>query len=516
MNLATDPWIPVVRIDGQIDTVSLEEAFDQGLTIRDLEVRPHERIALMRLLLAIAHAGLDGPSDESDWRRCREGLAYAALGHLGKHRASFELLGKGARFGQLYSGTNHAPKPHPTQPMWASKLDLLLATGHKSTLIDNAASTLRAFTPPALARMLLAYQACSPLVGGHRKGRSPCIEDNMLHTFLSGENLLETLWLNLLDRALVERHYGAHNWEIPVWLAMPESPTDEPAIRNATQTFLGRLVPLPRAIWLAEDGRTIALEAGLKYPAWVGEPAEPSATLMAGKSNKERRVFGIQLSRALWRDWPALAIKRRSNGARGALAWQRFSDNQLCDFRVVGVVTDRMAKVVDMVDSLFVPPANAGGDRFLKLYEGGVRYAEDWAFAVKKGLALYREALGDKPGHRSRKRMDLIYQNATAYFWTAIEAAVPGVLIPLSAEPPEALRCEAPYFLDYDRQEEGWGPIVRQAADEAFALACPLESARQAIAFGAGRIYMLKRRPRTRGRVISTTPVASSGRGEQS
>jgi CRISPR system Cascade subunit CasA len=516
MNLATDPWIPVVRTDGRIGTFSLEQAFDQGQSVRDLDVRPHERIALMRLLLAIAHAGLDGPSDDNDWRRCREGLAGAALGHLGKHRASFQLLGEGARFGQLYSGTNHSPKPDATHPMWASKLDLLLSTGQKSTVFDNAASSLRAFKPSALARMLLAYQACSPLVGGTYKGRSPCIERNMLHTFLCGENLLETIWLNLLDRALVERHYGAHHWGIPVWLAMPKSPTDELAIRNATKTYLGRLIPLPRAIWLVEDGRTIGLKNGLKYPAWVGEPPEPSATLMAGESKGERRVFGIRLNRALWRDLPALAVKRRSQGARGALAWQRLPDNQLCEFRVIGVVTDGMAKVLDMVESVFALPANAGGDRFLRVYQGGVRYAEDWAFAVTKGFAVYRNALDGRAGHRARKRMALMNQSATAHFWTAIEAAVPGVLIPLSAEAPEALVCGAPYFLDYDRQEEGWGPIVRRAAEDAFALACPLESARQVVAFGAGRQYMLKRRPRTKGRVISAAPTASPSRDEKS
>ncbi|MCX6924944.1 MAG: type I-E CRISPR-associated protein Cse1/CasA [Verrucomicrobia bacterium] len=516
MNLATDPWIPVVRTDGQIGNMSLEQAFDQGQSVRDLDVRPHERIALMRLLLAIAHAGLDGPDDDNGWRRCREELRGAALAHLSKHRVAFQLLGEGARFGQLFSGTNHSPKPNATHPMWASKLDLLLSTGQKATAFDNAAGSLRAFTPPALARMLLAYQACSPLVGGAYKGRSPCVERNMLHTFLCGENLLETIWLNLLDGALVERQFGAQHWGTPVWLAMPQSPADELAIQNATTTYLGRLVPLPRAIWLGEDGRTIGLKNGLKYPAWVGEPPEPSATLLAGKSKRERRVFGIRLDRALWRDLPALAVKRRSDGPGGALAWQRLRDYRPCEFRVVGVVTDGMTKVLDMVESSFALPASAGGDGFLRVYQGGVRYAEDWAFAVTKGFAAYRRVLDGRVGHRARQRMALMNQSATAHFWTAIEAAVPGVLIPLSAETPEALEGRAPYFLDYDRQEEGWGPLVRRAADDAFALACPLESARQALAFGAGRQYMLKRRPRTKGKVISAPPASSPGREEKS
>jgi len=51
MNLAIEPWIPVVQVDGRSGTVSLREMFETGHQIQDLAVRPHERIALMRLLI---------------------------------------------------------------------------------------------------------------------------------------------------------------------------------------------------------------------------------------------------------------------------------------------------------------------------------------------------------------------------------------------------------------------------------------------------------------------------------
>lgn len=56
MNGVSDPWIPVVGNDGAACTVSLLGAFEHGHEIRDLAVRPHERVALMRLLLAVAQA----------------------------------------------------------------------------------------------------------------------------------------------------------------------------------------------------------------------------------------------------------------------------------------------------------------------------------------------------------------------------------------------------------------------------------------------------------------------------
>lgn len=60
MNLTTDAWIPTAWGDGSPKAVSLREAFEHGHEIQDLSVRPHERIALMRLLVCIAQAAFDG------------------------------------------------------------------------------------------------------------------------------------------------------------------------------------------------------------------------------------------------------------------------------------------------------------------------------------------------------------------------------------------------------------------------------------------------------------------------
>ena len=58
MNLTTDPWIPVSWLDGSHGLASLREAFERGHEIRDLNVRPHERISLIRLLICVAQAAL--------------------------------------------------------------------------------------------------------------------------------------------------------------------------------------------------------------------------------------------------------------------------------------------------------------------------------------------------------------------------------------------------------------------------------------------------------------------------
>ena len=90
------------------------------------------------------------------------------------------------------------------------------------------------------------------------------------------------------------------------------------------------------------------------------------------------------------------------------------------------------------------------------------------------------------------------------------ETAVREVLFPLAADPPDNLKCDPPYYLDYSRSESGWGPLVRRAAEDAFALACPQASARQASAYGAGRQTMLAKQPRPNLKAGAAIPEPSS------
>ena len=62
MNLIIDPWIPAVRANGRRELFSLQDLFAQAQELHDLAVKPHERVALMRLLLCITQAALDGPA----------------------------------------------------------------------------------------------------------------------------------------------------------------------------------------------------------------------------------------------------------------------------------------------------------------------------------------------------------------------------------------------------------------------------------------------------------------------
>ena len=82
MNLVDDSWIPVIFQNGDTKKVSLTDVFKQGKNIRDLAVNPVQRISLMRLLICITQAALDGPEDEKGWVGCKDRMAEASLRYL--------------------------------------------------------------------------------------------------------------------------------------------------------------------------------------------------------------------------------------------------------------------------------------------------------------------------------------------------------------------------------------------------------------------------------------------------
>lgn len=70
-DLTTEPWIPVLRLNGEHAELSLRQVFEEARKLRrivgDL---PTQEFALLRLLLAVAHDALDGPRDTAHWGSC--------------------------------------------------------------------------------------------------------------------------------------------------------------------------------------------------------------------------------------------------------------------------------------------------------------------------------------------------------------------------------------------------------------------------------------------------------------
>lgn len=490
MNLTTDPWIPVVWEGGRPGKVSLLDAFGHGHEIRDLAARPHERIALMRLLICVAQAALDGPRDRAEWRTCAERLPAAAAAYLGRWHHAFELFGDGQRFLQV---ADLVPMQAKTEegPGRASKLDLGLATGNASTLFDNAGGSVRAFAPEHLAVMLLTFQNFSPCgrigvalwagrqtSGAGSSPHAPCAVRNAAHSLIKAASLADSLHLNLVTRDTVE-HLG-QQWGRPVWECMPAVGTDTDAVRNATETVLGRMVPLSRAIRLADDGTDLLLANGLAYP----EMRDQMATIMIrNRGGKEERLpLGVSTARSVWRELHALTVVAK-DGIGGPLCLANLHEPIDCTVWVGGMVAEGNAKVGDIIESAFHLPAEMFTATGRAIYEEGVKSAEAWSRRVYAAIAAYRQDLSDDLGRReNRDRGTVLKHKAGMHFWTAVEQRLsellavveePGLLHPGGAAEPTW-------------SQTAWGKAVSAAARAAYELACPHQTPRQMKAYTVG------------------------------
>lgn len=490
MNLTTDPWIPVVWQNGQPGMVSLTEAFQRGANIQDLAVHPHERIALMRLLICVAQAALDGPTDHQDWHTCRSRIAPDSADYLKRWHDVFELFGDKQRFLQVQN-LKPAGKADEDED-WGnsvSKLDLVLATGNNSTLFDNAGGSARDFTPAQLALMLLTFQCFSPCgrIGvaewegkptpGKGSGdHAPCLAGSMLHALLRGATLLETIHRNVLDKETVAMLADRDSWGHPSWEQIPVSADDLAAVHNTTGTYLGRLVPFTRAIRFQDDGASVLLANGLKYPPY-DQWREPTCTIVVRqrKNLPKRAVLGSSLDRAPWRELHALAVRRVSRDTIGGpIALQNVSTIEPFDLWVGGLVADK-AKLLDTIEAVFHVPANMLTDTGQRLYEDGVGHAKELANRLGDAVVAYRKELGDLTRREARDQANKIKTKAAAQYWTDIEREVQR-LLEVVADSPSLTGSNG-------WSQTVWGKSVWRAVLRAFDAACPHATPRQMRAF---------------------------------
>ena len=516
MNLTTDPWIPVVWNDGRPGMVSLREAFERGADIQDLAVRPHERIALMRLLICVAQAALDGPKDRADWQACRPRIAPAATAYLQKWHHAFELFGDGQRFLQV---NNLAWLPGRKEDVPLSKLDLALATGNAPTLFDNGGSPDRRIASPMLALSLLSYQCFSPCgrigeakwggtltPGGGSSAHSPCIASNALHALLKTGNILDTIHLNLLTKETVEMLYGSAGWGQPVWEAIPQSPADAARVANVTQSYLGRLLPLSRAVLINDSAASVILANGLSYPAL----REPTTTVVASKKGDKRIVLSGRVERETWRELHSLLVRRlqaKPDVARGPIALDNPSPDQAFDLWTGAVIASGDASIIDCIESLFsFPDGLPSDDRLaigLALYQQGVEFAESTERRLRSAITMYYVALQKgkqraeeiraafrslKP--KERQSLGELTAKAQTDFWSLVEVGQRHLQqfaisdVPMNGN-------------QVNYSETVWGKRVLRAASEAYSAACSQETARQLQAFVLGKEELFRSRPNT-------------------
>lgn len=503
MNVAFDRWIPVVTLEGHPRQVSLCEIFTEGHQWADLAVRPHERVALMRLFMCVAHAALDGPKDEKEWYEVPNRLPKAAEAYLEKWRDTFEVFHPTKPWLQIADLQSGKGEDEGWGPV--SKLSFFFASGNNTTLFDHdgmgndarslkLASTLLSLLSfqcfslgGTLGRVYWAGSLCGTPAdpkkanGPVKSNDGPCSPASMVHASLRGNSILATLHANLPTQEDIRFSYGDFQMGRPVWEHMPKSLADMPSKQNATQTYLGRLAPLTRFIRLNPNGSRMLLGDGLGYPNFAsGFPPEPTAVVLNNKN--ERFLLSYRPGHALWRELAAICVNRNADGVGGPLSLQSLPEGLPCDL-VVSALARGQGTIDDTTESVYHIPGRLRSPEGASVYQAGVQEAENLAWKLGRAIADYRSAMDGgwegrlkSAGPKKNDLLEKLHGQGLTHFWTAVEKNL-GLLM---------AHIEALGTPETEPTLKAWRAMLFCTAIDAYESVCSQETPRQMKAFMEG------------------------------
>ncbi len=521
MNVAFDKWIPVVTAAGERQLATLEQVLSNGERFADLAVRPHERVALMRLFLCVSHAALDGPKDYDEWCEVPSRLPEAARRYLETWKDSFELFHPDRPWLQV-AGLDLMPCDKKTgtsadEKGWTSvnRLCLSRASGNNTTLFDHAAASPEMqCTPHQLTLDLLVFQnyfvaggkASSRMWGQHEMKNprnptgGPCSGKSVIYGFLRGRCMAESLHLNLNSYESLDLFHGSSpDWlGQPIWELPIDTPNAEAAILNATNTYLGRLVPQTRILRLNEDCRKVLLGAGFSFPKFQDQKnafhPDAYATIVLAK-NGDRELLCARPNKSIWRELPSLIVRSRasSRANRGPVCLEHIPDRAPFDIVVCAMITNprQAAEIVDLVDSVYHVPAPLATPEGVVAYESEVKTAEHVASRLNWAVDGYRAAAdggweGRLKGAGAKKGdlMAKLHGIAATHYWTAVEKRLPLLMAHI-----EALGTD-----NVAPTREAWRKMLFASACDAYRTACGQETPRQLRAFAEGWKRLMNRK----------------------
>jgi len=511
-NLVSENWIPVITLDGESRLISLTEIFERGNNYSDLAVRPHERVSLMRLLLCIAHASLDGPEDIEAWEKVPQRLHKAAKIYLDKWKDSFDLFHPKIPFLQipdLQKVCKNETEDESDTKQSVSKLDFTLASGNNSTLYDHESNSdlIRIFPPEWIALNLITFQnyflaggkttsmVWGGIEGGNKPpnpGDGPCSPSSMYHCFARGLNIVDTLHLNLVTKNSLELHYSAVSdnwWGCPVWETFPLKRTDKKAILNATETYLGRLVPVSRLIRLFETCDFMIMGEGLSYRSFNSEnqfPPETTATIVLHKKDKKQEysLLAYRPNKSPWREIAAILVKRTAGSAGGPLFLSNVIAEKSIDIHTVAMAREQ-ASAVDFIESVYHLPSQLFEDDGRNSYENETKSAEYIARRLGFSIENYRKSYDGgwdgrvkSSGASKGDLLSKLHSIATTHYWTTVEKS-----LHLLFKHVESIGTTSDQ-VESTRKE--WHKLLWFAARESYTLVCGQDTPRKMRAFAIG------------------------------
>ena len=383
-NLIDEPWIPVA----DHGRVSIKQIFSNS-EYRSLGGNPVQKIALLKLLLAIAQAAAT-PRDDVEWQALgAQGLADRCLAYLEKWHDRFYLYGD-KPFLQM-----PAIRAARVQPYGAVLPEV--STGNTTVLsqvqvqreLDDGSKALLLLTQMGFALSGKKTDNSVVLTSGYagksksaKTGASVAHVWGAIHNFLYGKNILKTVWMNLLTQRQVEQInlYPKGIGQAP-WEMMPEG-EDCGRARELKGSLMGRLVPVCRFCLLADDG--LHYSEGVTHPDYKAGGIDPS--MAVNHSGKEPKVMFVDPEKRPWRELTALLGFFSQSDAQGFQSWQlRCGLDRACDAEDIFAIWSGGLRV-----------SNNAGEQ----YPAG---ADDF---VESQVWLHSEILGDTWFSQLKHEMD--------------------------------------------------------------------------------------------------------------
>lgn len=308
-NLIDEPWIPIA----DVGRVSLAQLFGNP-QYRALGGNPVQKIALMKLLLAIAQAAAT-PDDEASWQALSESdLAGSCRAYLEQWHHRFYLYGE-EPFLQMPAIARAEIKSYGTVlAEIATGNTTVLSQGQQERTLDDADKALLLLVQMGFALSGKKTDNSVVLSPGYRgkqndKGKPASGKTGpsmgfmgLLHNFVLGETLWQTLTLNLLTKDDIDQSalYPAGLGDAP-WQAMPQGEYCDTARRHQ-QSLMGRLLPLSRFCLLAENG--LHYSEGIAHPDYKAGGIDPSIAI--NRKGKDPKVLWVNPGKRPWRELTSL------------------------------------------------------------------------------------------------------------------------------------------------------------------------------------------------------------------
>ena len=498
-NLLDEPWIRVIRLNGEANEVSLLTLFQDATDIKSIygEVASQD-IAVLRLLLAICHRTMDGPEDLDRWREYwqePELLGRDAAAYLERHRDRFDLRDPERPFFQV-AGIHAASGK-------TSGLESLIADVPNGNpfFTTRIAEGLDSIGWAEAARWLVHVHAFDPsgirtgavgdpqVKGGKGYPIGPGWTGQIGTVTVVGENLERTLLLNTVVCEDLDGLNGVDpTRDLAPWEREPDGPAGSRDPRPTgpvhCYTWQTRRVLLHgdddgvTGLFLGNGDKATPQNRYLVEPMTAWRYSEPQSKKLKAPVYMPRK---LPTDRAFWRGLSTLVAQLSPKlTVKGAGEVTRYRSPGVVSFyqdlmyheivpltgliplHAVGIEYGAQEAVVtELVDDVLSLPAgllNPENRRLLAVVREAMEETEQVAAALRKLAAHLDRARGGSPDTTSAAR-----EHAGAAFYQVIDERFPRWLASLNEEDP-------------DQAHARWRELLRSEAleqQEALASAVP-------------------------------------------